>query len=609
MEGENFMVGEERPAAIPDDRVGWVLPGYAHIRELGSGAGGHVWLARHSVSGTLVAVKYLVPGLHASADFRQAYRAEAQLLAELSSAHVTRLYEYVEGPAGAAIVMEAVEGCSLFALLRQEGAAVSPEAALTVLKGSLLGLAAAHEAGVVHRDYKPANVLVTPEGVSKLVDFGIAARTGSAAAAAGTPLYMAPEQFQGVPASPATDVYAATATFFECVTGERPFPGANAVELMAQHALGTIPDDLAPPPVRALIRKGMAKSPQERPGSAREFVDRLEEVAGTAYGADWEERGQHKLATLLALLPLLLLAGLQQGVPASTTSVATTFLGEEPLTVTIAPSESPQEPHQGSGRGGRREGHRALNEGGRRRGRRNSALSVGAGVMGVLLVVAGAAVAAYASSRPHTSQTNSATLTSATTLVTAAAGTASGTPSATMVPVPTMSVTASPTPSMSVSPSETPTITGSASPSSATTSSVAAATTTTTHATSSQTPTASQTTPAPAINSLSVTVSCPSSFTLEATVAVASNGQGGTVTFNWFYVTSDGLQQSAGTTSAGVSAGKTSQSVTSSKDFTSYSDYSTWGVTVTSSPAAGSGQGSSATIAQSTSNGCEPVIS
>jgi hypothetical protein len=94
-----------------------------------------------------------------------------------------------------------------------------------------------------------------------------------------------------------------------------------------------------------------------------------------------------------------------------------------------------------------------------------------------------------------------------------------------------------------------------------------------------------------------------SNYTLAATVAVTSNGQGGTVTFNWFYVTSDTAQQPAGTTSAGVSAGKTSQSVTSSEDFSTYSDYSTWGVTVSSSPAAGSGQDSSATI------GCEPVIS
>ncbi|MBR7839282.1 serine/threonine protein kinase, partial [Actinospica durhamensis] len=313
------MVGESAP-------VGWTLPGYEHVQRLGSGAGGQVWLATHLATDLPVAIKYLVPRLHEDGNFREAYRAEAQLLGGLDSPHISRLYEYVEGPHGAAIVMEAVEGSSLRALMQQEGA-TSPEAALVVLKGSLLGLAAAHEVGVVHRDYKPANVLVTPDGVSKLVDFGIAARSGEAARAAGTPLYMAPEQFSGDPASPAADVYSATVTFFQCVTGNRPYPGANAIELMAQHALGTIPDDEAPAPVRGLIRHGMAKNPADRPATALEFLDELEQAAVGGYGEDWEERGQQKLVTLLALLPLLLLRTAQPATPAATTSIATTVLG------------------------------------------------------------------------------------------------------------------------------------------------------------------------------------------------------------------------------------------------------------------------------------------
>ena len=87
-----------------------------------------------------------------------------------------------------------------------------------VLKGSLLGLAAAHAMGIVHRDYKPENVLVDAEGTSKLTDFGVAARREQHPAC-GTPLYMAPEQWDGSPATPATDIYAATAVFFECLTG------------------------------------------------------------------------------------------------------------------------------------------------------------------------------------------------------------------------------------------------------------------------------------------------------------------------------------------------------------------------------------------------------
>ena len=94
-----------------------------------------------------------------------------------------------------------------------------------VLEGSLLGLAAAHRRGVVHRDYKPENVLVNGDGISKLTDFGIAARAGDRPVPAGTLLYAAPEQMAGAPASPAGDVYAATATFYECLTGRPPFSG------------------------------------------------------------------------------------------------------------------------------------------------------------------------------------------------------------------------------------------------------------------------------------------------------------------------------------------------------------------------------------------------
>ncbi|MFD0527347.1 serine/threonine-protein kinase [Kitasatospora arboriphila] len=209
-------------AAIPQD-ARWELPGYTHERELGAGAAGRVVLASHDATGTPVAVKYL-NGDHAD---HENFRTEAGLLAGLDSPHVTRLYEYVEGPRGAAIVMELVDGISLRDLLQAEGA-TGPEAALTVLKGSLLGLADAHRAGVVHRDYKPGNVIVTTEGVSKLVDFGIAVQSGAKGDIAGTPAYMAPEQWAGEAASPRGDVYAATATFFECLTGAKPYAKHHA---------------------------------------------------------------------------------------------------------------------------------------------------------------------------------------------------------------------------------------------------------------------------------------------------------------------------------------------------------------------------------------------
>ncbi|MEV0412865.1 serine/threonine-protein kinase [Streptomyces sp. NPDC050448] len=302
----------------------WTVPGYAHVRELGSGGSGRVVLAVHEATGTPVAVKYLSDRLREDPAFVGEFRAEARLLGGLDTPYVVRLYEYVEGPGGAAIVMELVDGISLRVLLKQAGQA-DPEAALVVLKGSLLGLAAAHRAGVVHRDYKPENVLVASDGSSKLVDFGIAARRGTTPGVAGTPAYMAPEQWQGRPASPAADVYAATATFFECLTGRKPFAGENFAELAVQHMEAPVPETEAPEPVRPLIRRGLAKAPEQRPENAEAFVAELEGVALAAYGPDWEERGQRKLAALAALLPLLFPSA---GAPAAgTTAVATTSIG------------------------------------------------------------------------------------------------------------------------------------------------------------------------------------------------------------------------------------------------------------------------------------------
>ncbi|MCF6522899.1 serine/threonine-protein kinase [Streptomyces sp. JJ36] len=282
----------------------WVVPGYTEVRELGSGASGRVVLAVHDATGTPVAVKYLGAALRADPALRREFRAEARLLGDLRSPYVVDLYEYVEAPEGAALVMEPVEGAALRQLLREQPV-LTPEAALALLKGSLLGLAAAHRVGVVHRDYKPENVLVAPDGSSRLVDFGIAARSGTPGRASGTPVYMPPEQWSGRPATPAADVYAATATCYECLTGDKPYPGRHPMELALQHLDAPVPAERVPERVRELIRRGMAKDPADRPRDAAAFVAELEQAAGAVYGPQWEERGRKRLAALMALVPLL----------------------------------------------------------------------------------------------------------------------------------------------------------------------------------------------------------------------------------------------------------------------------------------------------------------
>jgi eukaryotic-like serine/threonine-protein kinase len=282
----------------------WGVPGFTGLRTLGSGGSGEVVLARHDESGTPVAIKYLRPYLLADAEFARLFRAEAAVLATVDDPHVVRLYEYVESLAGAAIVMELIDGVGLREILEQQGTTTA-EAALVVLQDSLLGLAAAHCRGVVHRDYKPENVLVTAEGNSKVTDFGIAPRTGHRPVLAGAMAYAPPEQFAGSPpspASPVSDVYAATATFYECLAGRPPFTGDTTERLLHQHLTQPVPLDLVPEPLWPLVAAGMAKNPGDRTGDAAALIVQLTTVAAGAYGRDWHERGRSDLSAAALLL-------------------------------------------------------------------------------------------------------------------------------------------------------------------------------------------------------------------------------------------------------------------------------------------------------------------
>src|ERR1700745_2284718 len=232
-DSEPAMGGDLMPRA-------WDVPGYTEVKVLGSGGFGEVVLARHDASGTAVAIKYLHGNVLADPEFAALFRAEAAVLASLDDPNVVRLYQYVESPAGAAIVMELVEGVSLREILTRQGTTTA-EAALVVLQGSLLGLAAAHRRGVGHRDYKPENVLINGGGAHKPTDSGMPPRAGDSPIPAGTLVYAPPEQFGGSPATPASDVYAATATFYECLTGRPPFTGNTAEGLLYPHLHPPLP--------------------------------------------------------------------------------------------------------------------------------------------------------------------------------------------------------------------------------------------------------------------------------------------------------------------------------------------------------------------------------
>jgi eukaryotic-like serine/threonine-protein kinase len=289
--------------------MAWKLAGYEPLALLGSGETGTVVTARHQKTGTVVAIKYLSGRVRQTpADVSQ-LRSDFRTLVTVENPHVARLFEYVESGRNAAVVMEYVEGASLRDLLNN-GGEIDPEAAMYVLKGALIGLAEAHRRGIVHRDVKPENILLTRRGDAKLVDFGVAAYNGRKSPAAGTSAYMAPEQWAGHPAGPRTDVYAAAATFYECVAGHPPFPAGEDFETQRlAHESGRVPLDLIPFDLREFVLSGMAKDAAVRPATAADLLDELEVSAAAAYGAEWEEIGRGKLARRLQPLLLLLGAG------------------------------------------------------------------------------------------------------------------------------------------------------------------------------------------------------------------------------------------------------------------------------------------------------------
>ena len=284
---------------VPDHAEGWSVPGYVELRELGHGVSGRVVEAVQERTTLQVAIRYLSPDLVADPGFLPRFRTEMVKLKELDVPSVVRVYDYAEQPGqGAAVVMELVDGCSLRSVIEGQGP-LEPVAALAVLKGSLLGLAAVHRLGFGHRDVKPANVLVDNAGQVKLSGFGMAALAAEEMQAVGTPLYLAPERWEGESASPRSDVYAATAVFFECLTGEPPFSGDLAA-LQGQHASGALPLDRVDARLAPLIARGMAKDPASRPHSANAFISEIEALVGVTYGPDWQDRGRALLAARAA---------------------------------------------------------------------------------------------------------------------------------------------------------------------------------------------------------------------------------------------------------------------------------------------------------------------
>ncbi|MFF5264162.1 serine/threonine-protein kinase [Actinomadura viridis] len=275
---------------------GWTVPGFTHVQELGGGACGRVMLALDDLTQTKVAIKYLDPRLNGDEAFLSRYRGVARRLSQLEDPNVVDFYELVESPQGTAIVMERVEGFGLRRMIATQGP-TGPLAALAIISGTLLGLAAAHAKDIVHGTLRPSEILIDEDGNCRLVDFALASAGTEAQTA---PAYAAPELWGGAPPGIATDLYAATAIFYECLTGRPPFTGRSQSAIAKAHREAPIPVEEVPGPLRDLIAKGLAKDPGDRPGSAADFLGAVEDAAVAAYGPAWLAQGRGRLTELAA---------------------------------------------------------------------------------------------------------------------------------------------------------------------------------------------------------------------------------------------------------------------------------------------------------------------
>jgi serine/threonine-protein kinase len=242
--------------------------------ELGAGGMARVVRAWDVVLDRKVAVKLLPAGV-VDATARERFRREARSSASFAHPNAVAVYDAGEDGGQLFLVMELVEGPSLAHVLHERGR-LSVDDALRIADGVLAALAAAHAAGIVHRDVKPGNVLLGPNGEVKLADFGIARRLDDLAhdltaahTVLGTPRYTSPEQLAGQPATPASDIYAVGVVLFEMLAGVPPFEGPSASAVAAAHQAAPIPDVAAwrpdaPPAVASAVARALAKDPAAR---------------------------------------------------------------------------------------------------------------------------------------------------------------------------------------------------------------------------------------------------------------------------------------------------------------------------------------------------------
>src|SRR5688500_12380441 len=255
---------------------------YEVLRRIARGGMAEVFLARDLLLDRPVALKVLFREFAVDPSFVERFRREAQSAAGLSHPNIVGVYDSGESSGTYFIVMEYIEGRSLAQIIRDDGP-LSPDRAADVATDVAAALGFAHRGGVVHRDVKPGNVLISPTGQVKVTDFGIAravstqenlTQTGTVM---GTATYFSPEQARGEPVDPRSDVYSLGIVLYEMLTGKPPFAGDSPVAVAYKHVQETpVPprelDPSLPSSLEAVTLKALAKNPANRYASADDFA-------------------------------------------------------------------------------------------------------------------------------------------------------------------------------------------------------------------------------------------------------------------------------------------------------------------------------------------------
>jgi eukaryotic-like serine/threonine-protein kinase len=253
---------------------------YRLAERLATGGMGEVWRATDEVLARSVAVKLLRREFVSDELARSRFRAEARFAAGLQHGGIAQVYDYGEQGDQAYLVMELVPGEPLSTILRRTGG-LTPESTLDLIGQAARALEIAHTAGIIHRDVKPGNLMITADGIVKITDFGIArgSQGGNQTLTGmvmGTAQYVAPEQASGQEVTSAADLYSLGIVAYQCLTGQPPFDADSPVAIALKHvreAPPELPDEI-PAPVRELVRQLLAKDPADRPASAQAVADR-----------------------------------------------------------------------------------------------------------------------------------------------------------------------------------------------------------------------------------------------------------------------------------------------------------------------------------------------